>query len=83
MAGYYVATHDYTYIAKKQSEIVTKYRNQWQHHLHSSDALFAVGVLYYIWKKWNQRKIERKQLRQEPFWLFWRAQSYFCKKVIC
>ena len=59
MAGYYVATHDYTYIAKKQSEAVTKYLKTNGNTIYILLTLFAVGVLYYIWKKWNQKNREK------------------------
>lgn len=59
LAGYYVSTQDYTYIAKKQPEVVKEYLKTNSNTIYILLALLAAGILYYIWKKWQQANREK------------------------
>lgn len=59
LTGYYVATHDYTYIAKKQSETVMTYLKTNGNTIYLLLSLVSIAILYYIWKKWQQKNREK------------------------
>lgn len=50
----YVLSQKYTYISKNQPKLVTNFVNHNQLLIYFFLALFVVGILYWVWKKWQQ-----------------------------
>lgn len=54
LTGFYVTSQDYTYIAKKQPEVISEYLKAHGNIIYIILALFVAAILYLIWKKWEQ-----------------------------